>query len=215
MQAIRNNLIVKIKTKYVRNFTSILKQAQLVNQTEFNAADLVNIVGEVVSVPKHIDTTDEYLGFSTDGILPGDNVIFRYDVVFAFNREKEVDTPIYRNLFWYKGQEYWTVDIQKVFAVIRNGEIRMVNGYVMIENIENPSTLIIPGELKKLLSVGSATVTHIGDNRYNLNKLWIEELSTVYLNQRIIQRYQINNHYFGIIEQKHIYGSNPPIYAEN
>lgn len=215
MQAVRNNLIVTVKTKYVKNYTSILKQAQLVNQTEFNAADLVNIVGEVISVPKHIDDTEEYAGFSAEGIFPGDTIIFRYDVIYAFAREKEVDAPIYRNLFWYKGQEYWTVDIQKVFAVIRNGEIIMKNGYVMIENIEMPSTLIIPGELKKLLSVGTATVTNIGDNRTNQNKLWIDQFSTVYLNPRIIQRYQINNHFFGIVEQRHIFGSTPPIYLEN
>jgi hypothetical protein len=212
MQAPYNNVIVTISTKYIKNFTNLLKQSQLAHNTEFNAADLVQIVGTVISVPKKILSTPDYAGFTQENIKPGDTVIFRYDVVFAFNKPIEGKPPTFKNCFWWKGQEYWAVDIQKVFAVIREGKIVMQNGYCMVENIEQPSKLIIPGEMKRLLSVGKATVTQVDYPRSGAPSLELKRLDTAYLNPSKIQHYQINNHKFGIVEQRQIFGSDPILY---
>jgi len=211
MQAPFNNLIVKLQTKYVAHFSAVMKQSQLVNQTTFNAADLVQIVGEVVSLPRAITPTPEYRGYSTDGIKVGDHIIFRYDVVYAFSAKD----GSFKNMVWYKEQEYWFVDIQKVFAVIRDGEIIMQNGYCMLENIEMPSKLFVPAELKKELSIGQATLTGIGKNRTGLPQVEAKRYDTVYVNPSTIQHYEIKKRKFGIVEQRQIFGSDSPIVQEN
>ncbi len=212
MQSPFNNVIVTISTKYIKHFSNVLKESQLAHNTEFNAADLVQIVGTVVSVPKKILSTPDYKGFTQEHIKPGDTIVFRYDVVFAFNKPIEGKPPTFKNCFWWKGQEYWAVDIQKVFAVIRDGKIIMQNGYFMVENIEQPSKLFIPGEMKKLLSIGKATVTQVDYARVGMPVVGVGRLDTAYLNPSKIQHYKINNHKFGIVEQRHILGSDPVLY---
>ena len=108
----------------------------------------------------------------------------------------------------YKDKEYWSVDIQKVFAVIRNREIIMVNGYCMLENIKLSSKIILPPYLKKNVNASSATLTQIGNNLSHLNKININPGAEVFYNPMIAQEYKIKDKKFAIIRQKDILGIN-------
>lgn len=210
MQSPINNVIVTIDRKYIGHITDVLRTSQLTPGSQLNPADLVNIIGTVVSAPKSIQKRMDYKGYSQANIREGDTAIFRYDVIFSFVKQPESEEPIYKNEFWYKGQSYWRVDIQKLFAVVRNGRIIMLNGYCMLENMSNKSSIVLPESLKKYQNVGSATLTHIGKNMVGMDVVGAMPLDTVYYNPLIVQKYKINDKEFGIIRQRDIYASNPP-----
>lgn len=200
-----NNIIVKIDVKYLENFYNMVRAANIVHGSQINPADYVNIIGEIISIPKIICDRRDYKGFSTKDMLVGDSAIFRYDVVFDFE-ELEDGTSKFKNLFWFQGKEYWMVDIQKIFAVIRKNEIIMVNGYCMIENMSKPQNIILPPHLKKNVNAGEAILTHIGNNLINSNNLKIKQGTSVFYNPLLVQEYKIKDKKFGIIRQKDILG---------
>ena len=49
-----NRVVLTVDTKYVRNFTSILKMAAIQNNSSVDPSDYVNIMGKVISVPTAI-----------------------------------------------------------------------------------------------------------------------------------------------------------------
>jgi hypothetical protein len=196
-----NNVIVKVEQRMIRNFTSILRMAAIQNLTSIEKADFVNIVGEVVSVPLEISTWKrEYKDFSTHDIKPGDKCIFSHDVIFNFIQEDPEAEPIHKNSFWYKDNEYWNCDILNLYAVIRDGEIRMQNGYVMLENLNKPSPIYLPQNIKKSAYTGSGTVTNIEMNPT------IKKMDTVYFSSSVIRLYQISEKPFGILRRNQILG---------
>jgi co-chaperonin GroES (HSP10) len=213
IQSPLNNIIVNIDTKYIGGISDILRQSQLTPESQLNPADLVNIMSTVVSVPRGTSERQDYKGFSINNIKPGDTAIFRYDVVFSFVKQDVSEEPIYKNEFWYKGKSYWRVDIQKLFAVIRDNKIIMMNGYCMLENMSKASNIILPASMKRLKAAGTAVITHIDNNLTHLPIIDAIPLDTVFYNPLIVQNYKINGKEFGIIKQKDIYGKCPPEYA--
>jgi len=213
MQSPLNNFIVNIDSKYIGHISDVLRMSQLTPDSQLNPADLVNIIGTVVSVPRGTSTRQDYKGFSLNDLKIGDLILFRYDVIFSFVKQPESEEPIYKNEFWYQGKSYWMVDIQKVFAVIKKDAVKMVNGYVMLENIPEASRIILAASQQRLMQAGTATVTHIGRNLTHLKKINVSPLDTVFYNPLIIQKYQINDKKFGIMKQKDLYGKCPPEYA--
>lgn len=206
IQSARNNIIATLKTKWVGNFSDILRNSQLDPNSSANPADLVQIVGEVVSVPKSVISRVDYEGFSVDGIRPGDTLVFRFDVVFSFLRQPANDTPVYKNSFWYAGKEYWAVDVQKAFAIIREGEITMLNGYVMVAPIEKAQAIILPQHMKRLLKSATTTVMHIGRPKVGHKEIPVKNGDIVEIHPQKVQKYQINGKPFCIIKQTDILG---------
>jgi len=204
-----NNVIVKVKTKYISNMTDLLKVSAIQHGSTIDPADFVNIVGEIVSVPKAISDKNEYKGFSTDDIYEGDTAIFSYQVIATRIQRPHNQDPIFKNLIYYKGQEYFSVNITQLFAVIRAGEIRMQNRYVMLEQLEKPRIIILDAKTKKLNSAASAVVSNIENNTFQ-----IKEGDKVYFAPNKIQLYQIAGKPFGIIKQKDILGIEIPEYKE-
>lgn len=209
-----NNVVVQVDHKYHKNFSNMLKMATLNPGSELNPADFVNIYGKVISVPHSISNKKDYLGFTTNDIYPDDIAIFRYDVIYDFISRGTPEDQQFKNLVWFKGQEYFMADIQKVFGVIRAGEIIMVNGYCMLGNMSNPSALILPQHLKNVIQAASATLTHIGKNRNHLKTIEAQPGDTVYYNPDVIQTYEINGKKFGILSQRHILGRKVANYAD-
>ncbi len=196
-----NNVVVKVKEKMIKNFTSVLKMAAIQNLTSIDPADYVQIVGEVVSIPLEISTWKrEYESYTTSDIRPGDKCIFSHDVIYSFVQKEPDADPIYKNSFWYKDGEYWMCDIKNLYAVIRDGEIRMQNGYVMLENLEKASNIYLPQHLKKALKTGSGVVTQIAANPS------IKRNDKVYFNPNKLRLYQVNEKPFGIVRQSQILG---------
>jgi len=115
---------------------------------------------------------------------------------------------------WFKGEEYFMVDIQKLFGIIRDNKITMVNGYCMVEEMSNPSVLILPQHMKNVIQAASATLTNIGSNLDHLQPVKAKPGDTVYYNPSILQTYEINDKKFGIISQRHILGRKVGKYSD-
>lgn len=205
VQSAYNNIIVTISAKWLKNFTDIMRNAQIA-ESKLNPADLVQVVGDVVSIPKKIADRLDYKGFGVDGIKVGDVAIFRFDVIFNFLKQPAKDTPVYKNELFYKGKSYWNVDVQKLFAVIRDGEIIMQNGYVMVEDFGEQSAIILPQHMKKIIKTVSVKVIHIGKPKTNEKELGVKQFDTVYFHPKLAQHYRIGEKKFAIIKQSQILG---------
>lgn len=200
IQSAVNNVIVQVTTKYIKNMTNIARMAAIQNDTSIEPADYCNIVGVVVSAPKSISNHREYKGFSQKDIKEGDTAIFSSYVIGTTIQTEPEAEPIFKNMFWYKGHEYWTVSIDQLYAIIRDGEIRMQNGYVMLENLEPPSKIILQTNVKKRIGSATATITHIEEN---------DELHSgdiVYFNPNHLRVHQVNERPFGILKRNQILG---------
>lgn len=209
LQAGFNNVIVKVTTKYIRNFTDLLRVAAIQHGSTIEPNDYVNIIGEVVSVPKGISKGKMHKDFSSKDIHVGDTAIFSYQVIATRTHKDGDDEPIYKNRIWYKGQEYFAADITMIFAVIRKDEIRMQNGYVMLEQMSPPSAIILADDTKRMNSTTNAIVSHISEKYHH-----VKPKDRVYFTPNKLQLYQINGKPFGIIREKDILGKEILSYKE-
>lgn len=200
-----NNVMVKVKTKYIGNISKVLQLSAIQNGSSVDSVDLVNIMGEVVSLPHTISNKIGYKGFSTKEIQVGDIAIFSYSIIHDFVIPYENADPIYRNRIFYKGNEYFMADITKIFGVIRDGEIKMINGYVMTGTFQE-STLIIPASLKKIKKAAETEVMNIGGSKTTETLIDVTQGDKVYFNSTTAQKYQINNKPFSIVSQNKIFG---------
>lgn len=199
-----NHLLLKIGDTYVKQYGAITKtSAMYAHGANVNPADMVNIVGEVIAVPLAVSEDRlGYKGYSTKDIQIGDTAIYRYDVIFSFTGDK----GHFKNLFYYRKKEYWVADIPKIFAVIRKGEIIMVNGYCMVEHYSTPSNIILPQYLQNVDNIGRAELAYIGNNLTHLQNVDAQRGDIVLYNPRSLQKYEIGKQKFGIIRQSDIYG---------
>lgn len=205
IQAVENSLIISVTTQYIKNISNILKVAAIENNSSVDPSDLVQIVGEVISIPERI-TTDQrgYEGFSTKDIKIGDTVIFRFDVIYQFvNLSK--NARMFKNRIWWDGKEYWNCDIQKVFGVIRNGEVKMINGYVMLTDFE-PNKIVLSHANAGLRGAQSSVVMYAGSSKTHEKPIDIHSNETVYFNSNLAAKYQINGKPFRVIQQSSILG---------
>lgn len=205
MEATENNLIITMPTKYIRNISDILKRADIQNMSTVSPADLVQIVGRVVSIPKKIRTNKRgYEGFTINDIRVGDKVFFRYDVVFDLKAVSEKEN-VYRNMFEYNAKEYWLLNIQKLFGVIREDGIKMLNGYVMIHDF--PEDLIhVPVHIKKFRGTKKSKIICIGNSKSKEKPIKAYSGDTVIFDPTKTSKYEINGKHFRIIQQKFLLG---------
>lgn len=213
-QAPINNIVLELKTKWIRNFTSLMKIAAIQNNTSVEPADFVQITGKVISVPKEVSTRREYEGFSVSDIQPGDQAIFSYQVVYNFASTSPDQDPIYKNLVTYRGKEFWLCDVMNLFAVVRDDKIRMQNGYVMLRDMAKPPMIILSQATKRSITSASAIIGHIGKPLTHQRRINAEVGDKVYFNPNVLQNYQMNNKPFGIIHQSKILGAETPDYKE-
>lgn len=209
-----NNVVLSLTTKWIRNFTSLMKMAAIQNNTSIEPADFVQITGKVVSVPKEISSRREYEGFSVSDIRPGDQAIFSYQLVYSFASTSPDADPIYKNLVTYRGKEYWVCDIMNIFAVVRDEKIRMQNGYVMLRDLEKPPMIVLSQATKKSITSASATIGHIGKPLTHQSRIHADVGDKVFFNPNVLQTYQMNNIPFGIIHQSKILGKEVKGYKE-
>lgn len=208
LQSPFNNVLLKINGIFVKQYGAVAKTSAMYSQaSDINSADMVNCVGEVVSIPLMItEKTHGFKGFSTKDIRIGDTAIYRYDVIHSFTS----DNQRFKNMFWYRGKEYWAASIQTIFGVIRRGEIIMINGYCMLEKYNNPVNIILPHNMKNIDGIGSAVLTNIGNNLTHLENVDAEPGDTVYFNPQKLQKYEIGKKKFGILSQSQLLGAKKP-----
>jgi co-chaperonin GroES (HSP10) len=205
IEAPANKLIVHPKTKYARNITDLMKRSAIQNGATVDPADIVNITGEILSIPKTISQTKDYEGFSIEDIQIGDIGIFSYRVIYDLIIKQENGEPVYKNLIKYNGKEYFSCDIRNLFGVIRDGEIIMVNGFVMLTEYE-PKRIILSANLKNQKEATSSTIMHIGNSKQNTTRINANQSDTVYYNSSLAQHYNINDKKFIILTQDKILG---------
>lgn len=205
IQAPENKVIVYPKTKYTKYITDIMKRSSIQNGATVDPADIVNITGEIISVPKTISSSKDYEGYTTDNIQIGDVGIFSYKVIYDLYIKQEHGEPIFRNQINYNGKEYFSCDIRNLFAVIRDGEIIMLNGFVMLEEYE-AKRIILPANLKNQKDATCSAILYIGENRSHLPKIHAFPKDLVFYNSNKAQHYQINEKKFIILQQDRILG---------
>lgn len=202
-----NMVYVTVTTKWVSQITNIMRLSQIMNDSSIDANDVVQIVGQVVSLPKKISNRIDFIGFSTKDIKEGDIVIFASSVIndVELIGDDEEAVPHYKNMFYYRGVEYFAVDIRKIFGVIRNNEIIMINGYTMCDIYED-SKIIIPQHLRKIKKAAKTTMLYIGNSLTSKEPITAQSGDTVYFNNAKAAKYKLGNKKFCIIPQNHILG---------
>lgn len=205
LQAPFNNVIVKPETKYIGNISKIMRLSAIQQGASVDPVDVVNIIGEVVSKPKSISSEWEYEGFSVNDINVGDKAIFSHSVIYSFLQKDPEADPIYKNMIPYKGEEYFSCDIQNLYAIIRNGEIIMQNGYVMLYDFIEPK-IILSAQSKRKIRIAESEVMHIHKPKLGQPELGVVPHETVYFNPTKAVKYQIGGKPFCIISQNHLLG---------
>lgn len=207
IKSAEDKVIVTVTTKYIKHISDLLKRAALENNTSIDPSDYVNITGTIISLPKRISNTRDYKGFSIKDIQVGDTAIFSSNIIYDLVIKAENEEPVYKNLITFKGQEYWVADITKIFGVIRNGEIIMINGYVMATPF-TASKIYIPAAQKKSKQSASSQIMHIGNPKETLLPIDVKQGDTIHFNPMIATKYQINDKHFIILQQHQILGKN-------
>lgn len=204
-----NKVIVAVKHKFISNITDLLKRSAIQNNSSVDPTDYVNIVGEVVSVPKRVDERFGLNGFSCDDIQVGDTAIFSHAVIYDMIPQEEGVDPIYRNRIWWEAKECFSADISLIYGVIRNGEIIMINGYVMVKPFQE-AKILMAASARRAKGAVKCQVMHIGKPRTHLQLIDAKEGDWIYFNPMIATKYQINNKPFAIIQQSHVLGVEVP-----
>ncbi len=199
-----NNVIVKVKTKYVRHISKIMLMSSQQKESRLNPADCVNIIGEVAGLPKEISDGKQYEGFSTKDIKVGDACIFSHLVIFQFNERGENQEPQYKNMFTYRGEEYFICNIQQLYAVIREDKVIMVNGFAMLYDFPDPK-IVLSASTKKLINILNTELMHIGNPKEGQPDLLelIPSDNILIMPTKTI-KYQVGDKPFRIINQSHI-----------
>jgi co-chaperonin GroES (HSP10) len=205
IEAAVNKVIVTIEKKMIADLYNAIRMANINNGSQINAADYVSITGTVVSVPRSICKRLDYKGYSTKELKVGDILIFSYRVVFNM-LEGEDGEAVHENAFCYEGKEYWLCDIQEVFGYIRNGQIHMVNGYCMLQEVQAPSNIILlSDESKQMLRASKSFLSYIGENMEGSQKIDVAQGDSVYVDFRKVQHYKIGERPIAVVRQKDIY----------
>lgn len=202
LQSPDNHLIVKFKTKYIKNMSTILKLSEIQNAASVSAADCANIVCEVVSAPARL--SEDYKDFSIKDIRSGDVAIVAYDVIYNFNQTEPEEEPSFKNQFFYLGEEYFVCHIRSLYAIVRDGNVRMQNGYLMVEDISPASHIYLPQHLRKKINCGKGVVTKVGYEMKNEKPINIQSGDNVLYNKNKLRIYQVNEKPFGILKQSQI-----------
>jgi len=194
-----NNVLIKVKTKYTKYFESMIRAANLNPGSQVNPADYVQIVGEILAVPRSICNRADYVGYSAGDLKVGDTAIFSYQVIYDIEELAGGDKQ-FRNQVIYKQDEFWLADIRQVFAVIRKKKIISVNNYVLISEPEPPSKLILPTLKRMNPKASAATVISAPKGADFRNG------DNVFVDFRKVAVYQLGEKKFGVLQKKHVLG---------
>ena len=205
IQSPQDNILVTVKSKYTKDFTSLTKRFALENATTVHLEDLVSICGTVYSLPKSLSQEKIDRGFSMDNIQVGDELIFSFNVIYDFFQKEPEGEMFYKNRLNYNGKDYWAADISKIFAVIRNDEIIMLNGYVMAMPFSE-DLIITQDYVKSTRKCKFSRVIHIGEPRTNQPKIEVSQDDQIYYNPKKVTKYEINRKPFIILTQQQVFG---------
>lgn len=190
IQAENNYLIVTIAKKFTDEVNGIIIS------THEHPEQHVTLQGIVHSIPKRIAERMDYEGFTTEDIQIGDTIMFRYAVIYSYAKQASNEAPVYKNMMFVKGKEYWRVDLLHVLARIRDGKLKMVNGKIMVAPFEEQSRIIVPEYMKKVPTrLISSEVTH---------GKW--EGQKVIFDKKKAEQYKVGHYEFVILREDQVLG---------
>lgn len=202
-----NKLIVSLERKFydARTFES---GQTIYFDPSWHPEEYAMLKAVVYSIPPGVIDRQDYNGYKIC-VKPGDEILIRYDVVFAYKDQPDRDSPIYKNLiFRYnelieKFEELWLCDILQVFAIIKDGQYQMLNGFVMLDIIteekDNYSNLLIRPDNYKI-----QRLKHRAKIRSINSTLPLNPGDTVFINPHTVMQYQLNLEKFYIIKEGYI-----------
>lgn len=208
MKPLANNLIVRLKQKYYDSVT-FDSGVMLHIDPMWHPEEWAMLTAEVLATPEYIINRHDYRNMKCN-VQPGDQILVRYDLVFAYNHQPDRDTPIYKNLVLHfdeqsqKHEEYWMCDIQKVFAIIRDGEYIMQNEYVMVEpllRMTSVGKIWTPDQMRAFQPEDRVKVLSIDNSSGKGTICPGDEICII---PSIAQQYRIDQKSFWIIRQRHI-----------
>jgi len=109
--------------------------------TTWEPEEHVTLEGIVISPPARVKS--DYHRTITGNVKEGDKIFFSYSIVFDKALQPKEDTPVYKNMVLYEGEEYWKVEMGEIFCVISGGAYKMVTSNVLIEPIDEESGTVI------------------------------------------------------------------------
>ena len=205
-----NKLIVKLEKKLydTRTFESGQK---IYFDPSWHPEEHAMLKATVITVPPGVIDRQDYKDYEIC-VKPGDEILIRYDVVFAYEDQPDRDTPIYKNIiFEYneetgRYEELWLCDILQVFAIIRQGQYCMINGHVMLDVLvekkaDFTNRIIRPNSYNDFIIKNRAKVRAI-----NSKKLPLASGDVIFINPQTVMHYQINLEQFYIIKEQYILG---------
>lgn len=206
-----NNVLVTIKNKFY-DCIEFASGVKLYKDTGYHPEESAMLEAVVVSVPRAVQDRADYEGMTTP-MKPGDRILMRYDVVYSYIDQPDRDTPIYKNVLLFRGEEFWKVDIQKVFAIVLGHDIFMINGYVLCDILYDDTRskrIILPGNAQvpelynPVLPADRLRIKHIGFPLFGHLQLGVGVGDDILAMQGVAQRYEINDSVFYILKQAHI-----------
>jgi hypothetical protein len=210
MHAPINKLIVTLEKKLYDSRTFDSGQTIFFDPS-WQPEEYAMLKARVVSVAPDVINRFDYRGYKMC-VEPGDEILIRYDVVFAYKDQPDRDTPVYKNLLFVfneemqKYEEVWLCDILQVFAIIKDGQYYMINGFVMLNQIidkkaDFTSRIIRPDNYNNIIMKDRAVIRAV-----NSKDLPVNVGDTVYINPHMVMEYQINLEKFYIIKEQYILG---------
>jgi len=203
-----NKLVVTLEKKLYDSRTFESGQT-IYFDPSWHPEEYAMLKAKVISVPPGVINRKDYEGFKI-AVNPGDEILIRYDVVFAYNDQPDRDSPIYKNLIFHfneeeqRYEELWLCDILQVFAIIKDKDYYMINGHVMLHIISErrPASTIIdmPEGWQQTELKNKATVIAGG------GALGLRPGQTVLINPGMVMTYQMDLFKFYIIKEQYILG---------
>lgn len=199
-----NDILVTVNGTLQESFYNMIQRANINPNSQINPNDYVNIVGRVVSVPRSVCKRLDYKDFQVHDLEVGDRLLFSYMVIGKIDELPNKEFA-HANSVVIKGKEYWRCDIRNAFGVVRaNGDIDMLNDYVMLTPPTPPTMLFLPTNDKKVRKWAvEAKIEAVG--RRNINKFNVGD--TVLVDYKKVQHYKLQDTKFAIIESRHIYAT--------
>jgi co-chaperonin GroES (HSP10) len=120
-----NKLLVTIEKKYQDN------EGGFYIDPSYRPEDYATIKGIVHSIPDTVEK-NHYRGDIEQLVKVGDEIYFNYGIIYSYTRYEKDETPLYKNMLVYNGEEYWKVDYGEVFCIVRDGKILMPTQHVLL-----------------------------------------------------------------------------------
>lgn len=121
----------------------------------------------------------------------------------------------YDNQFFYESRELWKVDYSYIFAIRRNGRLKMVGDYLMVEPIVEKRSRLISGFLERPEADRHCILEHKGWCRAGGSKHYgYRDGDVIIFNPDLKEKYNVRNKPYYIVKRQYVFGRETRITLE-